>query len=531
MSNPQTPSERHAWRSIATVAALTLLIVAGGLALIGWAGGNPLSTTAKPVRAIATTTLPRNDRLEAAVVAGAQLERVTPPPSTSVPAVADSDETAEAAEPPPQGRAGLLMFRGSRSRTFYGTGDLATAPVLRWRYPEQPMCGQSTVGGETRLWCGTGWTGQPAVWERPDGVIEVIFGAYDHQVHFVNGETGRPTRPPFRTGDIIKGSVTVDPDGYPLLYFGSRDNKLRILALDREAPEEIWSLDANAVDGIWNNDWDGNPAILEDVLFEGGENGWFFAVRLGRDYDGKGLVRVDPEILVAHPGYNEDLLARVGSNVSIESSVAFGADSVYFANSGGRVLGLELRSLFLGEAVETFDFWMGDDVDATVVVDEDGALYVAAELERFNDRAAAVGQIVKLDPSAPDPLVWSVSVPPRETGAGGVWATPALGKGVLYAATHPGELLAIETRTGRVTWRDEIGFHAWSSPAIVGDVLLVATCTGTLRGYSLADPAEPSLLWTVALESGACIESTPAVWNGRIYVGSRDGFFYAFDDQ
>ncbi|RPI23860.1 MAG: hypothetical protein EHM57_03420, partial [Actinobacteria bacterium] len=24
-------------------------------------------------------------------------------------------------------------------------------------------------------------------------------------------------------------------------------------------------------------------------------------------------------------------------------------------------------------------------------------------------------------------------------------------------------------------------------------------------------------------------ESTPAVWDGRIYVGSRDGFFYALE--
>ena len=30
-----------------------------------------------------------------------------------------------------------------------------------------------------------------------------------------------------------------------------------------------------------------------------------------------------------------------------------------------------------------FRFWMGDDTDATVAIDEKGYLYAAAELERF----------------------------------------------------------------------------------------------------------------------------------------------------
>ena len=62
-------------------------------------------------------------------------------------------------------------------------------------------------------WCGTGWTGQPAVFER-DGRTWVAFGAYDRAVHFVDAATGQDILPPFPTGDIIKGSVTVDPDGF-----------------------------------------------------------------------------------------------------------------------------------------------------------------------------------------------------------------------------------------------------------------------------------------------------------------------------
>ncbi len=115
---------------------------------------------------------------------------------------------------------GLTMFRGNPTRTFYGTGPLPDGLDVLWRFPDTAMCGNSPVGGEPVVWCGTGWTGQPVVWERPDGVTEVIFGAYDKNVHFVNAETGERTRPDFYMGDIIKGSVVLDPDGYPLLYVG-----------------------------------------------------------------------------------------------------------------------------------------------------------------------------------------------------------------------------------------------------------------------------------------------------------------------
>lgn len=426
---------------------------------------------------------------------------------------------------------GLTMFRGNPTRSYYGEGPVPDGPRVIWRFPEdRQMCATSSVGGEATVWCGTGWTGQPVVWERNDGVTEVIFGAYDRAIHFLDAATGRPTRPSLPTGDIIKGSVTLDPDGFPLLYGGSRDGRLRIIALDRPAPEVLWTLEASAVPGIWNNDWDGNPVVVDDLLFEGGENSWFFIIRLNRAYDAAGHVVVSPERVIEIPGYTDELRALVGNNVSIENSPAVFDERVYFANSGGRVVGLDFSRADEGSAPVVFDYWVGDDVDATIVIDETGMLYVAAELERFTTRSTELGQLIKLDPFAADPYVWGVPVPPRNGGDGGLWATPALGDGVLYAVTHPGEVLAVDTRSGEVLWRDEVGFHAWSSPVIIDATLVVAVnCEegGGMRAYSLADPRSPERLWQYDHGSG-CIESTPAVWKGRIYVGSRDGRFYAF---
>jgi outer membrane protein assembly factor BamB len=62
---------------------------------------------------------------------------------------------------------------------------------------------------------------------------------------------------------------------------------------------------------------------------------------------------------------------------------------------------------------------------------------------------------------------------------------------------------------------------------IVGDQLIQATFASGIRGYSLADPRHPERLWTVELPESGEVESTPVVWEGTLYVGSRNGFFYA----
>lgn len=454
---------------------------------------------------------------------------------------------------------GMLAFRGNATRTAYGLGPVPTAPQVRWRYPERPMCsteplapgeaaapevaGATTSDGaaapregtsEGKRWCGIGWTGQPLLRELPDGRTEIVVGAYDGAVHFVDADTGRPTREPFRTGQMVKGTETLDPDGFPLLYVGSRDGFLRVVALDREVPTELWRLGRHP-QGVWNDDWDANPIVLDDVLHAAGEDSWFRMVRLRRAYGPDGLVTVDPSVLVEVPGFDDTLFAAIGDrNVSIESSPAVTADRVYWVNSGGRVMGIDRRAALVGEVRIVLDVWLGDDADASIVIDRDGALYVALEYERGLERAREVGQLVKLDPARPDdPIVWGVAVPPRDDlpgDAGGIWATPAIHGEHLYVTTHPGDLLVIDRRDGRVVHRERIGHHEWSSPAVVADPdgslrLVVGTCASPgITVHDLSDPTRPFELGRVRLPG--CVESTPIVWKGRIYVGSRDGFLY-----
>jgi outer membrane protein assembly factor BamB len=179
-----------------------------------------------------------------------------------------------------------------------------------------------------------------------------------------------------------------------------------------------------------------------------------------------------------------------------------------------------------------FRFWTGDDTDATIAIDDEGALYVASEYQRFDERSQTLGQLMKLDPVHPDdPIVWSI--PATEIGfeaAGGSWSTPVLAGGYVYFTTAAGRVLEVDRATGDIVWELQIASPAIASPAVVDGTLIQGDCSGRLHAWDVHDPtAVPTLIWS--LDLGDCIESTPAVWHGWLYVGTREGFVYGIADR
>src|SRR5512132_3463607 len=457
------------------------------------------------------------------------------------------------AEPINTSFPGLTTFRGNATRTYYGQGPVPSDPSVQWVFPSDwtKMCAQSaeTQTGPTKEWCGTGWTGQPNVvpW---NGSMQVRIGAFDDAYHFLDAGTGQPDFAPFMTGDLAKGSATTDAEGYPLYYAGARDNHLRVIATDTPVPTQLCDGEANTSGPhpMWNNDWDGAPLEIGDYLIEGGENSYLYVIRLHRGYGPDGLVRVEPEIVTPIQGWDDELLDQIPEpggaadvngldmrwDVSIENSVAFRDGVVYFANSGGLVQGWDISDILNGGSLskQVFRFWTGDDTDASVVIDDQGFLYVASEYQRFDDRSIDVGQLMKLDPRNPgDPLVWSI--PATEIGfegAGGSWSTPALYGDYVYFTTAAGRVLEVERNTGQIVWQLQVAEPSIASPVVVDGTLLQGDCSGHLYAWDVSDPTvPPPLRWN--LDLGDCIESTPAVWQGWLYLGTREGFLYGIADQ
>jgi PQQ enzyme repeat len=434
---------------------------------------------------------------------------------------------------------GLVTFRGNATRTYYGEGPLPTHPQVLWQYPQTGgLCSQSTGIDGTKTWCGTGWTGQPNVIVHDNGKIEIREGAYDDHYHFLNGMTGQPMRPDLVTGDLAKGSATSDADGYPLYYAGSRDNYFRIVALDRPKPTTLWSVnaDTSVPNPVWNNDWDGAALQLGDYLLEGSENSWFYVIRLNRSYDSKGLVQVDPKIVMLVPGFTSTFIHQVGDeDISIEDSVAFFKGVVYFANGGGLVQGWDISDILAGGThyTKVFEFWDGDDTDATIVIDQQGNLYVGRKYEFNVSRSRARdeqvgGNLMKLDPHRKgNPVLWTVDIGGTSPD-GGLLGTPALYKGIVWAPGSDGHILAVDAETGKVLSDTRVAPPLNGSPVTIDDQMVIGDCAGDLHDFDISNPRQPKELWSVHLDG--CIESTPAVWHGMLWVGARGGKIYGIGD-
>jgi sugar lactone lactonase YvrE len=150
-------------------------------------------------------------------------------------------------------------------------------------------------------------------------------------------------------------------------------------------------------------------------------------VKLNRGRAPDGTVTIAPSVVWNAPGWDDQFLAEADNEVSIENSVAISGDTLYFANSAGLVQGWDISGLRTGTGPpqRVFRFWTGEGTDASVVVDEQGMLYVGSEWEKHRPRAADVGQMMKLDPHRADnPLVRSQ----KDEGAekAGVWGTPGI---------------------------------------------------------------------------------------------------------
>jgi outer membrane protein assembly factor BamB len=427
---------------------------------------------------------------------------------------------------------GLLTFRGNPSRSYYGKGPVPTNPKVLHRFPDQPMCKQSENLGEVKVWCGMGWTGQPLIVERKDRRW-AIFGGYDGHIHFVDALTGQRILPDVETGDIIKGTPTYDPDGLPLVYSGSRDNYLRVIAIDRPgAAEVLYKLDSESIKPtLWNDDWDSSPLVFGDYLVEGSESSRFWVIKLNKRIDkATGLVQVDPKVVFSTAAWDEEALAQNGDvTASVESSVAVYGNTVYFGTSAGLVLGYDLTGVDKGATPKkVFRWYSGGDIDPSVVVDDKGFLYIAQEYDRPLARSREVGQLTKLDPrNTVDPVVWKIDEAPGLKG--GFYGTPGIANGVVYAATNSGRLLAADQATGAILWERRLPPPTWGSPVVVDDTLILGDCQGDLHAFDVSNPrAMPPPKWTVHL--GGCIEATPAVWDGRIYVGTRAGHLFILGD-
>ena len=126
--------------------------------------------------------------------------------------------------------------------------------------------------------------------------------------------------------------------------------------------------------------------------------------------------------------------------------------------------------------------------------------------------------------------VWSViSTPPHHAGL--IWSRRlneevfgdvAAADGRLFVATSAGELLVLETETGRTLWKVEDLAPVYSSPIVSGDTVIQAASNGTIYGFDVATGEER---WRVSVDEP--VRASPILANGTLYVSTDEGNLYA----
>lgn len=449
---------------------------------------------------------------------------------------------------------GVLTFRGNHMRTAPAFGVCPAAPnklKLIWTFktaltsPHAPP--EKNWGG------GAGWTGQPALIRWPDSIkavmnlkekfkskpdfVEVIQASLDGKVYFLDLETGEQTRSPLDIQNPIKGSVSVDPRGYPLLYVGQGipesgrigyrifsliDGKLLYFlpGIDTLAPLRWGAFDAS---GVVNR--------TTDVFFIAGENGLFYAIKLNTKFSPeKKTISINPEVLKYR--YKVKGIRRRG----IENSPAFYKNIAYFADNAGVIQALDIQTM-----TPLWYFLSGDDVDASLAIEvENDTPYVYTGNEVDQQGSEGYSYLRKLNGLTGE-VVWECKYKCYSVGTespinGGLLATPVIGQAsiadrVIFALAHAekkygGLVVALDKRTGQELWQYKPSKYVWSSPVAVYDstgaaYLIVCDLAGQV---SLLDAQKGTLLSTLSL--GYEIEASPAVFGDKLVLGSRGPYIY-----
>ncbi|WP_373231158.1 PQQ-binding-like beta-propeller repeat protein [Cohnella sp.] len=400
---------------------------------------------------------------------------------------------------------------------------------------------------------GAGWTGQPAIvkWdpqvlrtmnvkgkflEKPN-FTEVIYASLDGHVYFLDLETGEETRNPIRVGNPLKGSVSIDSRGYPLLYVGEgipEDGTIGFNLYSLTNQKRLFRMEG--IDPFAHRKWgafDGSALFnrQEDSLLVGGENGMLYQIKLNTNYKPESkTISINP--VVNKYRYN----IKNNPYQGIENSVAVNGDLAYFADNGGSLQALNLKT-----HKPEWSLSSTDDTDATIVIEDEGGtpfLYTGTEV----DKQGTIGDsIIRKINGLTGKVVWQKEYPcfsllGDHPVNGGLLATPVLGKKEIvnlviftiarYDTLNGGLMVALDKSTGKEIWKLPMKSYSWSSPVdvydnkgiayivqadSVGNIFVINALDGKIKGK---------------INIGSNIEASPAIFNDYVVLATREGKFY-----
>lgn len=463
---------------------------------------------------------------------------------------------------------GILTFRGNNWRTVssVGTVELTEYKLTQiWKKTISALPKGSASGN----WSGCGWTGQPLIVKWPaetrrimnlydwakekDNLVEVIYPTEDGNIYFLDLETGQQTRDTIVMRVPFKGTGSVDPRGWPLLYCGSGDEyeddsqKSRAFIISLINGRVLYEFGKQNTDSFARRSWyayDSAPLVDADTdtLIYPGENGVIYTMKLNTVFDPTlGSISVNPSNVVkfrydSNNSYEKiDIVDSAHKWLGYEGSATAWNGHLYLSSNDGLFQCIDLNTMQIVWVANTEDDTNGSPV-LDVISDTEAYLYVGTSLHFNKDKNnSGIAPFFKIDAMTGEIKGrYGLTVYTVSGVSGGIQSTAAVGRkgsnvsDLVYIsiARYPekdnGVLVALDKNTFEVRWSFDMDYYSWSSPTVVYNssgtgYVVQADSHGNIF---LLDGASGSLLGKTA-PTDSNFEASPAVFDNILVLGCR----------
>lgn len=456
-------------------------------------------------------------------------------------------------------KTGVYTFRGDnfRRNAAFGTVEVADGQMdVLWSYD----LGSLRTADSGTLY-GVGWNNQPAIvkWtkevremmnvneESKNSVLcEVIFSAQDGKVYFLDLKTGAATRDPIDIGYPMRGSVSVDPQGRPMISFGQAISKLskKTGAIGYYLYNLIDQTQLAFINGrssdkqkqySQNGAFDGCSLFVfgngADAMLVAGENGLLYTVDLNAEFtyptsaspDTKASLTVSPDIYYLRAKTGSEKEART----SVESAISMYRNYVFLADGYGIIRCVDTDTMRTVWAVDA-----GDNTDAAPALDDaDGTIALYTGNTAFSRLGSKKDVTIRRLNAMTGEEAWQYTVKCAydKTEQSGCKASPLVGQndlnGLVYFTVNQVEgggsrLIALDKQSGQEKWRYDMKAESISSPVAVYNEAgngWVVQCDSA-GNVTLLDGLTGYVCSTTNL--GGTIEASPAVYRDKLVVGT-----------
>src|SRR6202521_683144 len=255
-----------------------------------------------------------------------------------------------------------------------------------------------------------------------------------------------------------------------VVYFGSGDSN--VYALNAHTGARIWNYTTGLVAGT-------SPAVANGVVYIGSWDNNLYALN-------------------AHTGAK--VWTQSISDVLSSPAVANGA--VYVGSEDGNIYALNART-----GAKLWSYQTGSCCGVSSPAVANGVVYIGSADRNIYALNARTGA-----------KLWSYSTGDQ------VSSSPSVANGGVYIASQDHNVYALNSRTGAKLWSYSTGDPIFSSTAVANGLVYF----GVGSSIDALSAQTCNLLWSYET-GGCCEESSPAVANGVVYVGSADGNLYALN--